>query len=106
MTARGQVLIKLGPGEIFGEISFLDSGDAGAAASVLAEDEVSGDRGWGGWGGWGPGRLSIQCSSSKQKLDNRAMVAILQLLRDDEVSNKLGSRAMASAWFVLCWHNL
>jgi hypothetical protein len=37
---RGQVLVRLGAGEIFGEISFLDTGDAGAGASVVAEDEV------------------------------------------------------------------
>ena len=38
--AAGQVLVRLGAGEIFGEISFLDTGDAGAGASVVAEDEV------------------------------------------------------------------
>ena len=36
-----QVLIRLGPGEMFGEISFLDAGDVGAAASVRAETEVT-----------------------------------------------------------------
>ncbi len=36
-----QMLIQLGPGEIFGEISFLDAGDAGASATVRAEDEVN-----------------------------------------------------------------
>jgi hypothetical protein len=35
-----QVLVRLGPGEIFGEISFLDTGDAGAGASVVAEGAV------------------------------------------------------------------
>ncbi len=34
------MLVRLGAGEIFGEISFLDTGDAGAGASVVAEDEV------------------------------------------------------------------
>ena len=35
-----QMLLRLIPGEIFGEISFLDAGDAGAATSVHAEGEV------------------------------------------------------------------
>lgn len=34
------MLLRLVPGEIFGEISFLDAGDAGAATSVHAEGEV------------------------------------------------------------------
>ncbi len=36
----GQVGLRIGAGEIFGELSFLDCGDAGASSSVYAEDEV------------------------------------------------------------------
>ena len=35
-----QVVLRLGAGEIFGEISFLDAGDTGASTSVHAESEV------------------------------------------------------------------
>ena len=38
--ASPQVLVRLEPGELFGEISFLDTSDAGAAATVRAEDDV------------------------------------------------------------------
>lgn len=33
------MLVKLAPGELFGEISFLDSGNRGAGAAVFAEGE-------------------------------------------------------------------
>lgn len=40
VSAAGQVMVRLGSGEIFGEISFVDSGDSGAGANVVAEDNV------------------------------------------------------------------
>jgi CRP-like cAMP-binding protein len=40
LSLAGQVLVRLGAGEIFGEISFVDSGDSGAGANVVAEDNV------------------------------------------------------------------
>jgi CRP-like cAMP-binding protein len=40
VSQAGQVLVRLGAGEIFGEISFVDSGDSGAGANVIAEDNV------------------------------------------------------------------
>ena len=40
VSGTGQVMVRLGAGEIFGEISFVDSGDAGAGANVVAEDNV------------------------------------------------------------------
>jgi CRP-like cAMP-binding protein len=39
-----QVVLRLGAGEIFGEISFLDAGDTGASTSVNAESEVRGSQ--------------------------------------------------------------
>ena len=39
-STTGQVTARMGPGEIFGDDTFLDSGDAGAEESVVAEDAV------------------------------------------------------------------
>ena len=63
-THTHQVLIRLGPGEIFGEISFLDAGDVGAAASVRAETEVTVS----GGGGKGLGRV---CQEVEQRACSR-----------------------------------
>jgi hypothetical protein len=40
MFANGQVMMRLGPGEIFGEVSFVDTGDGGASNNVIAENSV------------------------------------------------------------------
>lgn len=37
-SANGQVTARMGPGEVFGDSEFLDTGDCGAEATVVAEE--------------------------------------------------------------------